>query len=76
MSLALYLLTNHKKKFTVEVWEFRNQCLLEISAKFKDLKEARELFQIIEREIPGKPSLVQGNKTDQVLDGRTLSHGN
>jgi hypothetical protein len=62
-----------KKKATVEVWEFRNQCLMEISSKFKDLREIQEQFKIIEREIPGKPSLVQGNKTSQVLDELKLS---
>lgn len=65
-----------KKKSTVEVWEFRNQCLLEISAKFKDSKEVPELIQIMTNEIPEKPSLVQGNKTGQVLDELKLSHPN
>ncbi len=57
-----------KKKLSVEVWRLKNQCLLEISTKFKDTDESHQIFKTMLKEIPETPLLIQGNKADQVLD--------
>jgi hypothetical protein len=57
-----------KKKASVEMWQFRNQCLLEVSAKLKESTEALEVFKILKDAIPSKPSLTQSSKTSRVLD--------
>lgn len=65
------LLKTDKNLFTkrpsLEMWEFRNHCILEASAKFNHLENARKALISLKNLIPASPSLVQGNKTSRVL---------
>lgn len=56
------------KKPSVEMWKFRNECILEASAKFDGLENALPTLKALKNAIPAEPSPVQGNKTGRVLD--------
>lgn len=55
------------KKPSVEMWKFRNECILEASAKFEGMENALPILKALKDAIPAEPSAVQGNKTGRVL---------
>ena len=56
-----------KKRPTIEVWRFRQECILEVSTKFEGMEKAVPALRMLKALIPFAPSLIQGNKTSQVL---------
>ncbi len=56
-----------KKRPTIEVWRFRNECILEVSAKFEGMENALPSLKALKSLIKYAPSPVQGNKTSRVL---------
>jgi hypothetical protein len=60
-----------KKRPTIEVWRFRNECILEVSAKFEGMENALPSLKALKSLIKYAPSPVQGNKTSRVLQTRS-----
>jgi hypothetical protein len=55
------------KKPSVEKWVFGNECVLEVSGKFDDVRQAQAGLAFLKDLIKAAPSAVQGNKTARVL---------
>jgi hypothetical protein len=60
-----------KKRPTIEVWRFRNECILEVSAKFEGMENALPSLKALKELIKFTPSPNQGNKTSRVLQERS-----
>jgi len=60
-----------KKPPSIEVWRFRNECVLEISAKFKGMNNAIPCLKALKDLVNFEPSPIQGNKTSQVLQTKS-----
>lgn len=56
-----------KKRPTIEVWRFRNECILEVSARFEKMENALPSLEALKALINHVPSPTQGNKTSRVL---------
>ncbi len=68
------LVTNEslfKKRPSIEIWKFRNECILEVSAKFEGMENALPSLKALKNLIKHAPSPVQGNKTSRVLQTRS-----
>ncbi|WP_408096919.1 hypothetical protein ACJVC5_17930 [Peredibacter sp. HCB2-198] len=55
------------KKPSIEVWKFRDVCLLEVSGKYQAPVDARAALSFLEGLVNARPSQVQGNKTGLAL---------
>jgi hypothetical protein len=60
-----------KKRPTIEVWRFRRECILEVSAKFEGMNNALPSLKALKGLINHAPSPNQGNKTSRVLHLKT-----
>ncbi len=56
-----------KKAPSLEMWQFGNECLFEVSAKFNGLESASTIMKQLKKLIRQEPSPLQGNKTGRVL---------
>lgn len=64
-----------KKRPSVEKWQFRNECLLEVSGKFEAkttdpervYAKAKEALKFLKGLVKATPSPLQGNKTSRAL---------
>lgn len=55
------------KKPSVEVWTFRDVCLLEVSGKYQAPVDARAALSFLEGLVNARPAQIQGNKTGLAL---------
>ena len=55
------------KKPSVEIWQFRDVCILEVSGKYQAPVDARAALSFLEGVINARPSQIQGNKTGLAL---------
>ncbi|WPU63903.1 hypothetical protein [Peredibacter starrii] len=55
------------KKPSVEVWTFRDVCILEVSGKYQAPVDARAALTFLEGLVNARPAQIQGNKTGLAL---------